>query len=196
MAKAYEGQGKLDDALAHYHTALSIRPDMAEARFTLGVLLLAQGKLDEAIAQLSEAARLRPEAAEIEAKLGVALLARGQTREALFRYREALRLKADYAEVLNNLAWVLATHPRAEFRDGAEAVTRAERACALTQRKQPLLLGTLAAAYAEAGRFTEAVEAAQNARDLARSMGQTEVAEKNDQLLQLYRQSKPYHESE
>jgi hypothetical protein len=73
---------------------------------------------------------------------------------------------------------------------------RAKRACALTQRKQPLLLGTLAAAYAEAGKFTEAIETAQNARDLARSLGQTEVAEKNEKLLQLYQRSVPYHESE
>ena len=95
---------------------------------------------------------------------------------------------------MNNLAWILATDPDATNRNGAEAVQLAERACALTDRQIPVLVGTLAAAYAEAGRFKEAIETAQQARDLAQAAGQPEVAEKNRQLLELYRSGQAYRE--
>ena len=78
----------------------------------------------------------------------------GRTREAVAQYQEALRLNPDLAGALNNLAWVLATCPDDQLRNGAEAVRLAERACELTHYREPLFIGTLAAAYAEAGRFS------------------------------------------
>ena len=119
----------------------------------------------------------------------------GRTREAVAQYREALRLNPNLAGALNNLAWVLATSPDDELRNGAEAVRLAERACELTHYGQPLFIGTLAAAYAEAGRFPEAVTTAEKAEQLATTAGLTAVAAKNRQLLELYRAGKPYHES-
>ena len=74
-------------------------------------------------------------------------------------------------EVHNNLAWLLATHPSAEFRNGAEAVPLAERACQLTGGTNLAMLATLAAAYAEAGRFPEAVSTQQKVCDLAAAQG-------------------------
>ena len=97
---------------------------------------------------------------------------------------------------LNDLAWRLATHPLAAVRNGAEAVEHAERACELTQRQQPQLIGTLAAAYAEAGRFDDAVRAAENAITAASAAGLQEIVERNQFLLQLYRAGKPYHDPE
>jgi hypothetical protein len=64
----------------------------------------------------------------------------------------------------------------------------------LTHYGEPLFVGTLAAAYAEAGRFPEAVTTAEKAEQLATSAGLKKVAEKNQQLLELYRTGKPYHE--
>ena len=96
--------------------------------------------------------------------------------------------------MLNNLAWALATSPEAEFRDGTQAVQLAERACELTHYGQPLFIGTLAAAYAEAGRFPEAVTTAEKVEQLATTAGLTDVAAKNRQLLELYRAGKPCHE--
>ena len=112
----------------------------------------------------------------------------GRTREAVVQYREALRLNPDLAGALNNLAWVLAASPDDELRNGAEAVRLAERACELTHYGQPLFIGTLAAAYAEAGRFPEAVTTAEKVEQLATT------AAKNRQLLELYRAGKPCHE--
>jgi len=115
-------------------------------------------------------------------------------RKVVAQSREALSLNPNLTGALNNLAWALAAGPNAELRNGAEAVGLAERACELTHYGEPLFLGTLAAAYAEAGRFPEAVTMAQKAEQLAASAGLTAVAAKNRQLLELYRSGKPYHE--
>ncbi len=78
--------------------------------------------------------------------------------EAIHYYHEALRLKPDFDAALNNLAMLRASCKQPEFRNGREAVQLAEAACRLSGRRNPSLLGTLAAAYAEAGRFPEAVK--------------------------------------
>jgi Flp pilus assembly protein TadD len=115
--------------------------------------------------------------------------------QAVNHYHQALTLKPDMVEALNNLAWILAASPSDALRNGAEAVRLAERACELSQRREPVLLGTLAAAYAEAGRFGEAVTTAEKARDLATAGGLKDVAAKNSDLLELYRAGRPYREA-
>jgi len=82
-----------------------------------------------------------------------ALLLQGKAEEAISHYQEAIQLKPDWPEPLNDLAWLFATYPRAELRNGAQAVDLAERACKLTNFKEARFLGTLDASYAEAGRF-------------------------------------------
>jgi tetratricopeptide (TPR) repeat protein len=94
--------------------------------------------------------------------------------------------------VLNNLGWILATHADASVRNGAEAVRYAERACALVGEREATFLGTLAAAYAEAGRFEEAARTATRAIATAEQNGQSEVVAVNQRLLELYKASKPY----
>jgi TPR repeat protein len=90
---------------------------------------------------------------------------------------------------LNDLAWIRATYPNDRIRNGVEAVKHAARACKLTGRKQAI---TLAAAYAETGRFDDAVKAAQEARDLALAAGETELANKNLELVELFRSRQHY----
>ena len=89
---------------------------------------------------------------------------------------------------------MLATSPDAGLRNGAEAVRLAERACELTHYVEPSFIGTLAAAYAEAGRFPEAVTTAEKAEQLATDAGSKKTAEENRQRLEFYRAAKPYHE--
>jgi len=110
----------------------------------------------------------------------------GKSAEALQAYREAVRLHPNDPVALNNLAWSLAANPRQELRNGREAVEIASQAVELTGQHQPVLLGTLAAAYAEAGQFSKAVKMAQKARALALATDQPEVAAINEQLLILY----------
>ncbi len=123
------------------------------------------------------------------------LLARqGDTAAAIEQYQQGLRWQPDLPDALNNLAWIRAASSNPAFRNGEEAVRLARRACELTGHRRPLLLGTLAAACAEAGRFEEAIAAAQKARDLAQASGQNELAQKNEALLKLYQSRRPYHE--
>ena len=110
-------------------------------------------------------------------------------------YQKALQIKPDSPDVLNNLAWLLATCPDAHIRDGVQAVKYAERACELTHYGVTPLVGTLAAAYAEAGRYDEAIAAAQKACALATAAGEQDLLERNQKLLVLYRAHQPYHEA-
>jgi hypothetical protein len=103
--------------------------------------------------------------------------------QAIAHYYETLRLKPDHAVALNNLAWIRATHPQAEFRDGLEAVRLARRACELTGYKEPMPMETLAVALAQTGRSDDAVAMAERARQLALAGGQSQLAERIQNLV-------------
>jgi len=93
---------------------------------------------------------------------------------------------------MNSLAWLLATHKEDKFRDPKEAIQLAERACELTNYENPGLVDTLAAAYAAAGRFSDAVATAEKAVKLAASTDNKERAERIQNRLQLYKRGQPY----
>jgi tetratricopeptide (TPR) repeat protein len=194
LGNALAAKGRFDEAIENYRKAIQIDPNYAVALDNLGVALAAKGQFDEAIENYYKAIQIIPHHPELFFHIGMTLDQSGRTREAVAQYRKALRLNPNLAVALNNLAWVLAASPDDELRNGAEAVRLAERACELTHYGEPLFIGTLAAAYAESGRFPEAVTTAEKAEQLATSDGLTTVAAKNRQLLELYRAGKPYHE--
>ncbi len=194
LGLALAAQGRFDEAIKNYRAALRISPDYYAALNSLGMALTARGRPDEAIADFRQAVRIEPRHADYHLNWGVALEQLGRTREAVAQYREALKLNPDLIAALNNLAWILASNPDDELRDGAESVRLAERACELNHCHEPLFIGTLAAAYAEAGRFPEAVATAEKAEQLATAAGLPAVAAKNRQLLELYRAGKPFLE--
>ena len=186
----------MDEAIAHFQKALQIKPDYAGACYNLGNALLQKGKVDEAIIQYQKALQIKPDYAEAWYNLGNALLQQGKVDEAIAHYQQALQIKPDFPEVLKNLAWLLATCPDAHIRDGVQAVKYAGRACELTHYGVTPLVGTLAAAYAEAGRYDDAIAAAQKACALATAAGEEELLEKNQKLLALYQAHQPYHEAD
>ncbi len=194
MARAFSGQGKSEAAMRYYTEALRLKPDHVEALYCLGLERLRRGEFDAAAANLSEAARLKPGVADAHFQLAVALMGKGAPGEAIAQYHEALRLSPDSPAALNNLAWVLATHPDGQYRNGVEAVQLAGRACELTGYGQPIFIGTLAAAYAEAGEYEKAVETGEQACKLAASLGQTNLVEKNRELVGRYRNREAYRE--
>jgi Flp pilus assembly protein TadD len=187
-------QGETAEGMSQLRLACSIKPNSAGPRLLLGETLASQGKLAEAAAQWRDALRVEPGNAQAHCHLAVALAAQHQTAEALTHYTEALRLDPDFAVALNNVAWIRAANPQGEFRNGPEAVRLAERACRITQFKEPVMVGTLAAAYAEAGRFEEAAATAKKARELALAAGQKELADKNQALIKLFGARQPYRE--
>jgi hypothetical protein len=121
--------------------------------------------------------------AELSLKLGVTLTQLGRT-EAVAVYHQGL-LHFHSPVLKNNLAWLLATSDLDADRNGLEAFSLAQQACEATRFKEPIFIGTLAAAYAEARRFPEPVQTAGNAADLARGQGSTSLAQKNDELADL-----------
>jgi hypothetical protein len=96
---------------------------------------------------------------------------------------------------MNNLAWILATVADEKLRNGTEAVELAVRASSGSQEAPTMFIGTLAAAYAEAGQFEKAVETAQKACDLASARGEPELLKRNQELLELFRKRQPYREA-
>ncbi|MBM4017083.1 MAG: tetratricopeptide repeat protein [Planctomycetes bacterium] len=176
LAAVLVALGRTRQAEAHAREALRREPGLAPAHYNLGAALAGEGRLDEAAGHLREAVRLQPDYAEALGHLGVCLARQGNTREAAGHLAEALRRKPDMAPAMDHLARIRAADPDAALRNGAEAVALAERACALTGRRDPECLDTLAAAYAEAGRFADAAAAAREASAMAAAQGRRDLA--------------------
>ncbi len=194
LGDALARMGKPSEAVVQYREALRLQPDRSETRVTLGLALAACGKTAEAIEEFRQALRLTPDYPEAHGNLGNALLKVEAIPEAVAHFRQALRLKPDWPQCLNNLAWLFATHPEAKYRDGAEAVRLAERACALTTNSDATMLDTLGAAYAEAGRFEDAAKAARRALELSVAAGQGATAEDIRKHLKCYEAGRPWRE--
>jgi protein O-mannosyl-transferase len=194
LGLALEKLGRVDEAITYFAEAVRIDPAAVEARYHLGRCLFLTGKIEPAAAQLSEVVRQKPDHAQAQFFLGLAQLNQGQTEGGIGHLREAIRLRPDLADPLNALAWELATDPNSQLRQGAEAVRLAEKAAELTQRQQPVILNTLAAAYAEAGRFDEAVATANQAMELARKAGQSNLVASIQSALDLYQSHQAFRQ--
>jgi tetratricopeptide (TPR) repeat protein len=186
--------GKTNEALDHFSAALRLNPDSPVTHYGMGDLRLKQGNAGDAALHFRAALKSRPDYPEARYQLATILAGQGQTPEALDHLREAVRLKPDWLEALNNLAWLLATQPEARLRNGPEAVRLAAHAVELTRTNNPGTLDTLAAAYAEAGRYPAAAEAAQKAANLAQAAGQKELASVIRLRWQSYQAGKPFRE--
>lgn len=183
--------GRFDDAIRHYRIALEIRPIFAEAWLNLGNAMAQQGELEEAIGYYGKAVELKPFMPQAHDNLGKVLTWAGQVEKGLEHMQEAARLAPGWPAPLASMAWILATHPDAGIRNGGRAVGLAQRAIALVPYQDPGLLDTLAAAYAEAGQFDQAVSTAESAS--AAAFGPR--AEAIGKRLELYKQQKPYRET-
>lgn len=172
LAEAFFKKGRMDETIENGRRALLIDPNQAVAHAALGLALLQRKQLGEAVSHLQKAVEITPSAAN-HSNLGVALTQMGQVDEALAHYNKALEIDANDLEAQNNMSWVLATWPEARIRDGKRAVELAERADSLTQSRNIRVSVILAASYAEAGRFADAVKIAQRALQLAIARGNT-----------------------
>jgi len=178
----------------HFREAIELKPQDVETRVAYASALTEAGETERAIALL-EASLLAKPTFDAQMQLAALYRAAGKTREAIAQSREALKLKPDQPEALNNLAWLLATSGDDSLRNGKEAVQFAERACQITKFERAQMVGTLAAAYAEASRFDDAINTARKAIDLANDAGDLQFANANRQLLQLYQSHRAHHEA-
>ena len=182
------------EAIERWRKALATRPADAEANTELGNVLLRTGQEAEAIGHYEQALRARPDSAPAHYNLAVAMGQAGRWAEAIAHQKEAIRLSGDFVLAMNYLAWMLATQDDPNLRDGAQAVRLAERACQLTGDKEWTFLDTLAAAYAEAGRFPEAESTAQKALALVQSANQASAVADIQSRLALYRAGRAYRD--
>jgi tetratricopeptide (TPR) repeat protein len=185
-------------AIEHYKKAIQIKPYYAEAVLGLGDAFAAQGDLNEAIECWQKTLQLKltsANAAHVHNNLGVVLQQQGKFSEALTHFNRARQLAPDSPIPMNSLAWFIATCAELKNRDVNEAVRLAGRACELTDYKNPSYLDTLAAAYASAGRFSEAVDTAKKALKLADTASQHQIKNTIQYHLTFYTQDRPYLES-
>ena len=194
LGNALLQKGEVDEAIGDYQKALQINPYHADAHDNLGCALLQKGNVDEAMVHFQKALQINPDDADAHHNLASALLRKGRVDEAITQYQRALQIKPDYPEAQIDLAWVLATAPEASLRNGGKAVELAQQASQLAGGENPTVLYTLAAAYAEAGRFSDARQSAQKAIELAQAAGQQNLAEQINGELQLYERGLPFHQ--
>jgi tetratricopeptide (TPR) repeat protein len=192
---ALRGLNQFDQAENEYRRALSLRPQYLDARLNLGSLLLQRGRTAEAIINLETAMRLQANDAAPHVTLAHALMKNGQANEAAAELNRALQLEPDKMSALNSLAWLLATAADDSLRDGKRAVQLAERANVLASNNNPAILHTLAAAYAEAGRFDDAMQTARRAMKLASRTDNNAVYNAIRDELPLYELGLPYHQT-
>ena len=159
----------------------------------LATALMRSGRVDKAITEYQKALETDPKFAPAYYNLGAALQRTGRPGEAISLYQKGLQLNPADATIQNQLAWLLATAPEASLRDGGKAMELARQANQQTGRENPNILRTLAAACAEAGRFSEAVEAAQHALRVAVGQTNAALAGALQSELKLYQAGSPFH---
>jgi tetratricopeptide (TPR) repeat protein len=187
-------KGSVSQAIEQFNIVLKAEPNSVTAHSNIGYALSQQGKLDEAVAHFAQAVQISPDFAQARNNLANALKLQDKLDEAAAQFRAAVRLKPDWPAPMNDLAWFTATHPELKGRDVNEAISLARRACQLTNYKNPSLMGTLAAAYASAGKFTEAIDTAKTAINLADAANQPQIKNIIQYHLSFYTQGKPYIE--
>jgi len=192
MEAGLEEERRAREVIGRLEGVLRVNPGDAAARFQMADTLYALGQMAEAIGHYEQVLRQQPEHVEAHYNLGVALLRVGKLAEAVRHYGEVVRLKPEDAEACNQLAWLLATCGEASVRDGMRAVELAERVNQFAGGRDVGFLDTLAAAYAEAGRFEDAVRTAQTALELAKLALQAETARRIQERLQLYQAGRSY----
>jgi len=193
LANALLATGDVPAAIEHYERALALRPERADARANLGFALLRAGRPGAARDALESARAAGAEGADLEVGLAEAAARSGDAAAAIVHYRRALDADPNLVAAANNLGWILATHPDPSLRAPDEAIRRLG---ALTggASPDPALLDTLAAGYAAAGRFDEAVDTAGQALQRCLARGDAALAAQIRPRLALYLAGRPYLE--
>lgn len=188
---ALDRNGQTDEAIAHYQEAVKEQPNYPQAYCLLGNDLLQKARVDDAIAAYEQALKSRPMYPEVENNIGLALVQKGRPSEAIAHWQNALAGQSDSVDTLNNLAWILAAFPESWIRNRKQALALAERANQLSGDNNPKILRTLAAAYAENGRFTEARVTAERGLQLANAQENPALANILEGDLARYRANAP-----
>ncbi|MBX3414085.1 MAG: tetratricopeptide repeat protein [Pirellulales bacterium] len=194
LGKCLTSANRPQEAIEAYRAALELDPRDALSLSGRALALAQLGKLQEAMRDFRAALEQNDTLVDAHFFLGQCLVATGQPAAGAAEYRRALELNPHSAAIANNLAWLLATHPDDSLRDGAEAVRLAELAQQRSTQDDPGVLDTLAAAYAEAGRFDDAVRTMQRVIEIAGQRVDQATRAGMEQRLKLYQSQRPYRD--
>jgi protein O-mannosyl-transferase len=193
LGNAYNRLGRMAEAMDAYRQVIRIMPDSAEAYTNLGGICSRLGRRQEAMDAYQQAIKVRPDCVPARYNLAIELIVLGRCDEAAEQLRQTLPYARDWPYCMSTLAMLIATNADVTNRDANEAVKLAEQASSISGR-DPAILDALAAAYAFAGRFREAVETAEKASNLADVTGQQQLRDAIRYRLSYYRQGRPYVE--
>ncbi|MEE9370384.1 MAG: tetratricopeptide repeat protein, partial [Sedimentisphaerales bacterium] len=182
------------NSLTLFKHAIAVTKNNYTMHYNYANALRRDGRLDQAIRHFEETVRINPKYYKGQNNLALAYYLKGKMAQAIASWHKAIEVKPDFIDAINNLAWIRATHHDSDVRDSDEAVRLAKRTCELTEYNRPDLLDTLAAAYAVAGKFDEAVAIAERAFELAQSTGQSHLAGEIRNHLRFYKVGEPYIE--
>lgn len=195
LGNAFSQQGRLDEAIAAYRRALEIQTNGPAIANALGNAFVAKGNLDEAIGYYQKAVGFAPTLARAHNSLANALVRKGRLSDAIAEYARTIELQPTNTAALNNLAWILAASPDASVRNGDHALSVALRAVELSGGNSPEVLMTLSCAYAEVGKFSEAVAAAQRALELPATKNNPSFAGSLQSKIKLYEAHSPFRDT-
>ena len=188
-----------DKAMKYYQSAVALEPGSAWFQSGMGIAYENSDQLDLAAKQYRQALRMDPHDSRLEILMGGCYWRMGRSSEAFTHLQRAFEIQPDFAATsdrttqLNRFAWVLATDPDPTRRNGALAVKLAEGVCQKTQYKNTVFVGTLAAAYAEAGQFDDAILTQQKTIALFKQNGATNMLPFSQELMALFLEHQPYH---
>jgi tetratricopeptide (TPR) repeat protein len=194
LGMAFGTLGQLDEAVGQYRKAIQLKPGYANAHGNLANVLVAQGRLDEAITEYQQTLALEPKSAQAHYRFGQALQTQHKYEAAEKEYQKALEWEPRHLPAHLSLAWLMATCPEATIRNGDKAVEQVEQAGLISGAESSQQLDTLAAAYAEAGRYPEAVKTVTRALNLATTNHDETLVNGLRTQLKLYEANAPYHE--
>ena len=189
------GRGQVDEAISRFQTAVDLRPENAPAHDNLAKAFLQKGQVADAMLHYRKLLEIQPDNAEAHNILGTVLIQQGRVREAIEQWQETLAMQPENGNAKSNLAWVFATYPEESVRNGTQAVQLAAQALQRSGGKNAIILRTLAAAYAESGRFAEAVRTAERGLELAIGQGNAGLAAELQRNIALYRMNSPLRDT-
>jgi tetratricopeptide (TPR) repeat protein len=188
-------QGKPTEAVASFDRALALLPSLHEAWNNKGLALETLGLFPAAAACFRRAVERDAEQPVYLVNLAHALYDSGNPGPAADHFAAAFRLHPDWPRPTLTEAWLQATHPDAQRRNGTQALRKATIVCQATEYKLPIALDVLAAAHAELGQFDQAVARAQAVLKLLPDGLEAAAVKAVKQRLSLYEQRRPYREA-
>ena len=191
LATVLEKEKRVEEAITHYQAALGLDPSLALAHARIGSAFQRQGQLVPAEKHWRSLVQLRPKSAAAHLRLGENLYRQEMIETSLQAFRVALELDPENPIAQNYAAWILCTFPEERLRDGDQALRWAQSSARATDHQNGGVLDTLAAAYAEVGRFEDAVTTAQKAIELALASHLKKQAKQTQGRLELYKKGRP-----